>query len=211
MHSVEDKEVRAGQDDAMVVEGVDATMRDMFLELRAMVEEMGGARGVLEPRALGAVQQLLGLVEVIIRTKGAVLPDLSHYAAHLDGSYALRQAVGLHGGGGSLGSADVEELETLPPPHRKEVEGEGVECPLCLVGRQSSTRRTSLSTGGVNRLTAAGTAVQATCPAAWVAEAVSFRRPGRNRGPQWWMRGMEGVRKGGRPLRSWRGRRRTPS
>ena len=70
-------EERAGQDDAMVVEGVDATMRDMFLELRAMVEEMGGARGVLEPRALGAVQQLHGLVEVNIRTKGAVLPDLS--------------------------------------------------------------------------------------------------------------------------------------
>jgi hypothetical protein len=44
------------QDDAMVVEGVDTTMREMSLDLRAMVEKMGGARGLLDPRAVATVQ-----------------------------------------------------------------------------------------------------------------------------------------------------------
>lgn len=47
---------RGMQDDAMVVEGVDTTMREMSLDLRAMVEKMGGARGLLDPRAVATVQ-----------------------------------------------------------------------------------------------------------------------------------------------------------
>eukprot|EP00624_Nannochloropsis_granulata_P000350 evm.model.NODE_11327_length_113420_cov_67.305626.15 len=47
---------RGMQDDAMVVEGVDTTMREMSLDLRAMVEKMGGARGLLDPRAVASVQ-----------------------------------------------------------------------------------------------------------------------------------------------------------
>jgi hypothetical protein len=147
-------EERAGRDYAMVVEGVDATMRDMFLELRAMVEEMGGARGVLEPRALAAVQQLHGLMEVIIRTKGAVLPDLSHYAVHLDGSYALKQAVGLHGGGGLLGSADVEELETLPPT--QEGGGGGRSRMSTVSGRKAKQQKTNKSKHGRGRPVGSG-------------------------------------------------------
>jgi hypothetical protein len=105
----------AGADDAMMLEGVDATMRDMVFEVTAMVEEMGGGRGMLEPRALAAVQHFQKLLQVIVRTKGEVLSVLSSYAERLDVCHASERAVGMHGAGGSLGSAAVEGPETLPP------------------------------------------------------------------------------------------------
>ncbi len=110
-------EERDGQVDAMMLEGVNVTMRDMFLDMRAMVEAMGGARGVLDPRALEAVQQLQRVLTVISRTKGHVLPELSRYAEQLDGCRALEQAVGIHDEGGSLGLAELDDVEVLPPPH----------------------------------------------------------------------------------------------
>ena len=110
-------EERDGQVDAMMLEGVDVTMRDMFLEMRAVLEAMGGARGALHPRALAAVQQLQRVFAVISRTKGDVLPELSRYAEQLDGCRALEQAVGIHDEGGPLGLAELDEVEVLPPTH----------------------------------------------------------------------------------------------
>lgn len=110
---------RAGAEDAVMLEGVDATIRDMVFDVMAMMEGIGGARGALELRAIAAVHHFKDLLHVIIRTRGAVLPVLSSYAQQLGGCYVLEQLVGMPGGGGSLGSADVEGQQTLPPTQER--------------------------------------------------------------------------------------------